>query len=529
MGGGTVRALIASALLLVPLLPLAAAAPGQVAFTTDAPLTLDAAFEGAFAGGEGFVADERGTASLDLLANGTLTLWTWRKVATGLAEYRLEDPQARDVPLDGAHLEWVALEEKLGAGIVADAPVAVTVVGSARDVGTPARLLHASERGVGDGSPLFVAPNLGIHWEAGWIPLGTADLSKVPLDAFPELDRPVLRLDGAVRLNLVGGNITVDGRTYRLGDWVESAFTPGGEVRTVWHRRALLSADDAAGTLTPSATWGFAAPDLVWSVNGKLRATRATGEARTPSGTTTFEDATLDLELAGRVQLDVATLRPTAYAADGEVRALRVDGAAIATPEGPSIAPVATLTLSALLLLALTKVGQALLATGAASLYTRLASSELLAHPQRRRIHDVVAAEPGIHQRELHRRLGGAWGPFVFHLRMLEKGGHVRLVPQGAYTLVYAGGAAIAEHAIPHPVARAVYEALPQDGATLPLLDVCVRVGASRELVNYHLKALEARGLARRVDIGGGRRGVARTGQAPRGSNPATPDQSQAS
>jgi predicted ArsR family transcriptional regulator len=65
---------------------------------------------------------------------------------------------------------------------------------------------------------------------------------------------------------------------------------------------------------------------------------------------------------------------------------------------------------------------------------------------------------------------------------------------------------------IPHPTTRAVYDVLPQDGSAMPFPELRARLGFSRQRVNHHLHALEARGLVevRREPDGG--RGVARRG-----------------
>ncbi|MHB8633855.1 MAG: winged helix-turn-helix transcriptional regulator [Thermoplasmatota archaeon] len=54
--------------------------------------------------------------------------------------------------------------------------------------------------------------------------------------------------------------------------------------------------------------------------------------------------------------------------------------------------------------------------------FSRIAGDEILEHPGRRALFDVVQANPGIHTSELARRTGTGWGTIVHHLDKLERG-----------------------------------------------------------------------------------------------------------
>ncbi len=54
--------------------------------------------------------------------------------------------------------------------------------------------------------------------------------------------------------------------------------------------------------------------------------------------------------------------------------------------------------------------------------FSRIEDDELLKHPMRAQVFQVIQANPGIHASELARRMGAGWGTIVHHLDKLEKG-----------------------------------------------------------------------------------------------------------
>jgi DNA-binding transcriptional ArsR family regulator len=53
--------------------------------------------------------------------------------------------------------------------------------------------------------------------------------------------------------------------------------------------------------------------------------------------------------------------------------------------------------------------------------FSRIANSELLEHPMRAQVFQVIQANPGIHASELSRKVGAGWGTITHHLEKLEK------------------------------------------------------------------------------------------------------------
>lgn len=352
-------------------------------------------------------------------------------------------------------------------------------------------------------------------WERGWGYLGTGLVDRGLEAGFPSFPLPVLRASGAIALEIHGGNLTVrEGngmRTIRLGAWSQDdAGTSTGErgVRRETLRMAVFEGRVADTRFPMTESWLLGAPRLLWEADGKLGWEKATGRVVTPRGVTLFEET----DVAGEGRVQVAYGRSAAgiagsapYRAEGEWSSLSVGGRALLA-EGLPVAEAATAAgLLALLAALLLEAPRSLLTRLLVGFYTRIASADLLNHPRRRAIVEHVAATGGVHLRDLHRAIGGGWGTFVFHVRLLEKGGYVRLEKAGKYAVVRPHARGGPSSFIGNPVARAIFDALPPAGDVVRPRDLGAALGLTRQHVNWHLRALAARGLI--VDEG---RGAAR-------------------
>lgn len=503
------------------LAPPALAADGALGLATTDPVALEGRLTATLDGAQATF--ESGLRTFDAAfrgLRGQVTVYEWRETSGPVVAQPHAEPTQTRHEVNGATLAWTARGEEASFRLAATNGT-VTVTADVADEGRFGRFGRVAVREVVTPWPLPTRPaQVPIRWEPEWRALGNVAPDHLDMQPFPQVTHATLGARGEASFMVWGGNVTftdAQGRAHavRTGAWASPSPLYPGTPAAHELTYVLLRYDGevAAADLPLTGGWGVAAPEYALRLDGGVTWRHATGEATVGGARRAFQDATVALDLDGDVLATPPLAGPAAeYASSGEFRALRIDGATLASPPAaPPYAAPAAVTVAALLLFALTKLGQSLLAAGAASLYTRLTPSDVLAHPQRRRIHDEVTATPGVHQRELHRRVGGAWGPFAFHLRTLAKAGHVRLARQGAYTLVFpATGPVAPASAIPHPVARAVFDALPEDGSPVPMMDLAARVGASRELVAYHLRGLEARGLVRRVPLGGARRGVAR-------------------
>ncbi len=126
-----------------------------------------------------------------------------------------------------------------------------------------------------------------------------------------------------------------------------------------------------------------------------------------------------------------------------------------------------------------------------APLYTRLAKDDVLAHETRNKIHALVTANPGLHYSAIKRELGLANGALTHHLRMLEQHGVLVMQSRAHRAHFYPRGPRLPDE--PDPVsdfaARVMTQLRRSPGLTQ--VELADRLGASKQLVNYHVKRLE--------------------------------------
>jgi DNA-binding MarR family transcriptional regulator len=132
-------------------------------------------------------------------------------------------------------------------------------------------------------------------------------------------------------------------------------------------------------------------------------------------------------------------------------------------------------------------------------LFSRIDDDKLLDHPARRRIHDAIASEPGIHFQALVRKTGLVRGNVEHHLNKLVAGGLVITRKAPGYTCHFLKGSvdrhvADAAPALRSEGSRAVLQAIAANpGATGR--DIAASLGIAPSTVSYHLRRLEEAGL----------------------------------
>lgn len=439
-------------------------------------------------------------------ASGFLEVWSYEYDRNEITTIETKDATLEEFELVNAHMVQTQSGDPGAISAFPEPGGRLRVEGGVRDSGHPVALDRDVSRDLIYSAPqaptLTKLPRELEHdWQDGWMVSGTMMPDHLDMAAFPSLSGPRLNATGPVALSLFGGKLRVEDasgvREFVLG-FIITPGPPGFEH--VIERRAIFEGSVIHTDLPLGDRWGLAAPEIDWVLDGEARWTHATGS----SARTEFTDAAVSLALDGVIRSTTwHAVMPMDVTAQGDFRSLVIDGATLVTPNTTRSVQPTIAVASAFALIALALV--------IAFLYTRLTPADLLLHPQRQRIMDILNGQPGIHQRELHREAGGAWGAFSFHFRMLQKAGHLRVAKQGGYTLVFPASTSPTNvTVIPHPIARAVYDALPQDGAPIPLSELAEKVDESRELVSYHLRALEARGLVQRVQLDGQRRGVVR-------------------
>lgn len=136
---------------------------------------------------------------------------------------------------------------------------------------------------------------------------------------------------------------------------------------------------------------------------------------------------------------------------------------------------------------------------GAAALFSRIHGDEALEHDLRRRIHEVVHDEPGIHFRALKRELGVARGTLEHHLDKLVHTGHLCESSSSGYRCFFPAGAVDrrvmeAAQALRTETARRVFHAARRmPGGSLA--ELAAEAGLSDASTSYHLRRLADVGL----------------------------------
>lgn len=131
---------------------------------------------------------------------------------------------------------------------------------------------------------------------------------------------------------------------------------------------------------------------------------------------------------------------------------------------------------------------------GGVGLFSRIGTPQALRHPVRRRIVELAEVQPGIHFREITRRLELANGTSVHHLACLERTGHIVARRDGAHTRYHTPGRPPAPQAALSDGARSVLAAVrTQPGCTIKEAAQAVRLRPST--VHYHTQRLQEQGL----------------------------------
>lgn len=258
-------------------------------------------------------------------------------------------------------------------------------------------------------------------------------------------------------------------------------LTPGYAQESTAPFRIRITAPDAPAVEGGGATAADAAPPAAPAEEQQSAVDDADVGSAPADATAAPEDeeAASDTSAPGPDPVEVPAAPPPALSVGGGLSAGLVVG-------GSTVAVGAALVA--------TEVGRWWLAV-AASFYTRLQRGAALEHGTRARLADVVVRRPGIRFEELRRELGLASGVAAFHLRVLEREGHVVSRNDLTRRRFYPAG----EAAPARDVHAAVSDLLrAQPGASQA--EVARGLGMSRQLASYHLASLERAGivLARR-------------------------------
>ncbi|MFA5860618.1 MAG: winged helix-turn-helix transcriptional regulator [Candidatus Thermoplasmatota archaeon] len=124
-------------------------------------------------------------------------------------------------------------------------------------------------------------------------------------------------------------------------------------------------------------------------------------------------------------------------------------------------------------------------------LYTRISKADILQHEVRAGVYTQVRAQPGARFGELRQALDLSNGVLVFHLRVLEREGYVRVHKEWTRLRYYPSDVLVQTTRVSAP--QSVTQLVAQEPG-ITAAAVAKRLGISRQLARYHLKSLERQG-----------------------------------
>ncbi len=141
-----------------------------------------------------------------------------------------------------------------------------------------------------------------------------------------------------------------------------------------------------------------------------------------------------------------------------------------------------------------------------APLYSRIQPDELLEHPMRADLYEIIRDDPGVHLSELARRMEASWGTLLHHLDKLEEGGLITSTDASGKRCFFLPGQV-------SPEARTILPALENEKALeiatyfaahpgANQSDAADALGYSPALISWHLKKLEEAGVVTRERVG---------------------------
>jgi len=139
--------------------------------------------------------------------------------------------------------------------------------------------------------------------------------------------------------------------------------------------------------------------------------------------------------------------------------------------------------------------------------FSRLEDDELLKHPMRAQVFQVIQGNPGIHASELGRRMGTGWGTIVHHLDKLEKGRLVTVRKVNNQKCYFEDGGKVSRQdmAVAGAVRSDSANRITGYVATHPMTSqkaLAAELGISPALASFHVKKLVGLGVLDKVRNG---------------------------
>ncbi|UCC94077.1 MAG: winged helix-turn-helix transcriptional regulator, partial [Thermoplasmata archaeon] len=170
-----------------------------------------------------------------------------------------------------------------------------------------------------------------------------------------------------------------------------------------------------------------------------------------------------------------------------------------APPDEPLVSPAVAqasvavvLTVSILGLLGGTESGKyAFLTLIFIPLYTKIKKDRVLDHYLRGKIHGYIIANPGEHYNAIKEQLNVTNGALSYHLRVLEREGYVRSRMDGIFKRFYPADMKLPTTQRNISSFQEVILTIVKNNQGLSQKDIAKRIGASSQVINYHIKILE--------------------------------------
>ncbi|HUR60782.1 MAG TPA: hypothetical protein VM286_00240 [Candidatus Thermoplasmatota archaeon] len=139
--------------------------------------------------------------------------------------------------------------------------------------------------------------------------------------------------------------------------------------------------------------------------------------------------------------------------------------------------------------------------------FSRIEDDELLKHPMRAQLFQVIQGNPGIHASELGRRMGTGWGTIVHHLDKLEKGRLVAIRKVNNQKCYFEAGGKVSRQdmAVAGAVRGDSANRITSYVASHPMTSqkgLATELGISPALASFHVKKLVGLGVLDKVRSG---------------------------
>jgi predicted transcriptional regulator len=128
-------------------------------------------------------------------------------------------------------------------------------------------------------------------------------------------------------------------------------------------------------------------------------------------------------------------------------------------------------------------------------LYTKIKNVEVLDHYLRGKIHGYIIANPGEHYNQIKDALCLNNGSLAYHLRVLEREGYVKSLREGVYKRFYPASATMPADRLT-PMERLIIREI-KDKVGITQKEIAERIEESPQVVNYHIKNMESKGVVR--------------------------------